>query len=214
MNKDAMQSTGLNNIQGKFADFKVHLSRDHQSATMLVPKDNGGNDLTLGEWNYAEVHSPDGTTSSDQISLHLLGDHVGSAGSWTTVGLVKSYGESRATVDNDQPNVPSAASDDPLVNMFDHGTVQDEIINSLEAENDNAPYSTSDYPGSDANHPKPLVVQQTTLGADGRATVGGFTAMCGVLELETTSPIASDVYSVLVELAPGSYRGVGAEVIA
>jgi hypothetical protein len=214
MNKDAMQSTGLNNIQGKFADFKVHLSRDHQSATMLVPKDNGGNDLTLGEWNYAEVHSPDGTTSSDQISLHLLGDHVGSAGSWTTVGLVKSYGESRATVDNDQPNVPSAASDDPLVNMFDHGTVQDEIINSLEAENDNAPYSTSDYPGSDSNHPKPLVVQQTTLGADGRATVGGFTAMCGVLELETTSPIASDVYSVLVELAPGSYRGVGAEVIA
>jgi hypothetical protein len=37
--------------------------------------------------------------------------------------------------------------------------------------------------------------------------------MCGVLELETTSPIASDVYSVLVELAPGSYRGIAAEVI-
>jgi hypothetical protein len=37
--------------------------------------------------------------------------------------------------------------------------------------------------------------------------------MCGLLELETTSPINSDVYSVLVELAPGNYRGVAAEVI-
>lgn len=61
--------------------------------------------------------------------------------------------------------------------------------------------------------PKPLVVQQTTLGADGRSTVGGFSAMCGLIEVEATSPIGEDVYSILVELAPGSYRGVAAEVI-
>lgn len=214
MNRDAMESTGLNNIQGKFADFKVYLSADHRTGTVLTPQDNGGNALQMGEWNYAEVHSPDGTTGADTFQMTMLGDHVGSVGSWTTVGLIKSYGESRATVDNDQPNVPATASDDPLVNMFDHGTVQDEIITQLEAENDNAPYDVTNYPGSSTNMPKPLVVHQTTLGADGRSTMGSFNAMCGLLELETTSPLASDVYSVLVEVAPGNYRGIGAEVIA
>ena len=53
----------------------------------------------------------------------------------------------------------------------------------------------------------------STLGTDGKCTLGGFTAMCGLIEIESTSPIANDVYSVLVELAPGKYRGVHAEVI-
>jgi hypothetical protein len=97
--------------------------------------------------------------------------------------------------------------------MFDDGTITDERLNNLEGENDNPPYDIVSYPGDDLNGPKPIVVQQTTLGADGRATVGGIEAMCGLLEIETTSPINSDVYSVLVELAPGSYRGVAAEVI-
>jgi hypothetical protein len=37
--------------------------------------------------------------------------------------------------------------------------------------------------------------------------------MCGLIEIEAKSPIANDVYSVLVELAPGNYRGVAADVI-
>lgn len=200
-------------VKGKFSDFKINLSNDFRTTTKLVPKDNGGNNLVLGEWDYATLVSPDGTTSADSLELHLLGDHVGSAGAWTSVGLVKSYGASRQTVDTDQPYTPSTASDDPIVNMFDDGTVVDEIVQLQEDENDSPPYSRDGYAGGSSNHPKPLVVQQTTLGADGRATVGGFTAMCGVVEIETTSSVASDVYSVLVELAPGSYRGIGAEVI-
>ena len=60
--------------------------------------------------------------------------------------------------------------------------------------------------------PKPLVVQDTTL-MDGRSTVGGFNAICGLIEIETKSPLQNDVYSVLVELAPGKYRGIHAESI-
>jgi hypothetical protein len=37
--------------------------------------------------------------------------------------------------------------------------------------------------------------------------------MRGLIEIESTSPIANDVYSVLVELAPGKYRGIKADVI-
>lgn len=213
MHGNTISLGGTDNLQGKFSDFKINLSNDFRTATKLVPKDNGGNNLVLGEWDYATMVSPDGTTSADAFELHLLGDHVGSAGAWTSVGLVKSYGASRQTVDNDQPYTPSTASDDPLVNMFDDGTVVDEIVQLQEDENDNAPYSRDGYAGGSSNHPKPLVVQQTTLGADGRATVGGFTAICGVVEFETTSSVASDVYSLLVELAPGNYRGIAAEVI-
>jgi len=212
MNKTAMADAGNTDVSGAYADFKVYLSADSRSATLLLPKDNGGNNLTLGEWNYAEIQSPDGTTGADAFTLHLLGDHVGSAGAWNSVGLAKSYGDARTTVDNDQPNVPTTLADDPIANMFDHGTVTDEVLASLGAENDNAPYSVTLYPGGD-NHPKPIVVQQTTLGADGRSSVGGFSVMCGVLEFEASSPVANDVYSVLVELAPGKYRGIAADVI-
>jgi hypothetical protein len=200
-------------IKGTWSDFKVYLSRDMQTGTVLDPRDNGGNAYNSGDWNYSKLVSPDGTTSADDFDLHMLGDHVVANNLYTSVGLIKSYGESRVTVDVDQPNVQSTVSDDPLVNVFDDGTVTDEVINLLEGDNDNAPYGTYNYPGDDANAPKPIVVQQTTLGTDAKATMSGFSALCGLIELETTSPVANDIYSVLVEIAPGNYRGLKADVI-
>jgi hypothetical protein len=212
MNKKATMGIS-GDISAKFADFKVYLTDDHRTGTKLEPLDNGGNTGTGGEWTYSQMTSPDGTTSADEFALHLLGDHNGAAGAYVSVGLVTSYGQSRATVDVDQPNTPTGIEDDPLVNIFDDGTVTDEVIANLVAHGDNPPYDMDDYPGGVANYPKPMVVQDCTLGTDGRATVGGFTALCGLIEVESKSPNPSDVYSVLVELAPGSYRGVSADVI-
>ena len=212
MNKLAMDTLG-DGVKPTFHDFKVYLTDDHRTGTKLTPVDNGGNSLELGEWEYVAFESPDGTTSADEFTAHLLGDHNGNAGSRVSVGLVKSYSQTRATVQNTTPDLPGGASDDPLVNLFDDGTVLDEIVNNLETLNDQSPYQPDNYPGGASNMRKPSVVQQTTLGSDGRSTVGGFTAICGLVEIEATSPIANDVYSVLVELAPGSYRGIGAEVI-
>lgn len=211
MNKDALKQVS-GNITGTWSDFKVYLSNDMRTASVLTPLDNGSNAYLDGEWDYSEMLSPDGTTDVDAFFLHMLGDHVGSAGSRTSVGLIKSYGESRATVQSGDPNVPNEASTDPLVNVFDYGTTIDDVIQDLEFHNDIPPYNIASYPGDDLNAPKPIVVQDTTL-MDGRATLGGFTALCGLLELEIKSSLASDVYSVLVELAPGKYRGIHAESI-
>lgn len=194
-------------------DFRVYLSNDHRTGTVLNPLDNGGNGISGGDWSYSRYHSPDGTTSADTFNLHMLGAHVGSSGSFTSIGLIQSYGDGRATVQLNNPNVPAALDDDPIANLFDDGTQVDEIAADLRTIGEDAPYDTVQYPGSGSNHPKPLVVQQTTLGADGRASVGGFTAMCGLIEVETTSPIEDDVYSILVELAPGKFRGIAADVI-
>jgi len=211
MNADAtMQSAG--NMEGAWADFKVYMSYDMKTGTVLNPIDNGNNAVTAGEWVYTNLVTPDGTTSSDEFTLHMLGNHVGSAGARNSAGLIKSFGESRPTVNDLTPNVPNDAADDPLLNVFDYGTTVDEVIDNLLTDGDKPPYSTGEYPGDDANMPKPLVVQDTILD-NGKATVGGFIAMCGLLEIESTSPVNNDTYSVLVELAPGNYRGIKADVI-
>ena len=211
MDKIAQEQTS-GNIGATWRDFKVYLTTDMNGGSNLSPVDNGGNAADNGEWIYSRLITPDGTTGDDEFLLHLLGDHTGSVGAWGSVGLIKSYGESRATVQTGDPNVPGTASDDPLVNVFDYGTTIDEVIDNLEAHNDIPPYDIDEYPGSDGNMPKPLITQDTTL-VDGRAVMGGFNAMCGLLELEAKSPIANDTFSVLVELAPGKYRGIHAEMI-
>ena len=218
MQKKALEASGLK-ITPTWNDFKVYLSYDMVSGTKPVPLDNGGNALSLGEWSYSTYKSPDGTTGADSMVAHMLGAHNGTPGSGAmgSIGLIQSYGDSRATVNNDSPTVQSDADDDPLVNLFDDGTVVDEVISDMRTKNEDAPYDIVNYAGDGANHSKPVVVQQTTLGADGRASVGGFTAMCGLIEVEITTPVASDpgdAYSVLIELAPGSYRGIAADVIA
>lgn len=213
MQKDALKAAG-SDLRGTYNDFKVYLSDDHRTGTQLTPLDNGGNSMSYGDWSYSDFITPDGTATIDEFVVSLLGDHVGAAGSRTLVSLVRSFEESRATVSTaPSPETFNVDGDDPLMNMFDSGTQHDEVIEKMLTDGEDPPYDVNDYPGTPGNMPKPLVVQQTTLGADGRATVGGFSAMCGLIEVETTSPVASDVYSVLVELAPGKYRGIAAEVI-
>lgn len=211
MNKESTMGIS-GSVAGTWSDFKVYLSDDMRTGNVVGIKDNGGNFYASGEWVYSQLVSPDGTTSADEFNLHMLGAHVGSAGAWTSVGLVESYGDARATVQFTDPSVPAAASDDPLVNVFDDGTQDDEVIDNLEEQNDTPPYNHGLYPGGDGNGPKPNVVQDTVL-VDGRAVVGGFNALCGLVEVEVTSTVPNDVFSILVELAPGNYRGIAAEVI-
>jgi len=213
MDKEASENLS-GNIRGTWSDFKVYLSNTMRSGTVLQPMDNGGGLYLPGEWVYTRLVTPDGTTSSDAFYLHMLGDHQGSPGSWSAISLIKSYGQSRATVQAADPNIPGVASDDPIVNVFDYGTTVDEVVNLMEGDNDDPPYDLYDYPGQGGNDngPKPAVFQDSTI-VDGRAVMGGFNAMCGLLEIESTSSLPNDTYSVLVELAPGSYRGIKADVI-
>lgn len=202
------------NLKSTWHDYKLRsIGAYAPTPTYEIPIDNGGGQLALGEWTYSVYQSPDGTTSADAYTAYMLGDHTGTAGNYSSVGLVKSYAETRPTVDNNSPEMTQVNYNDPLLNIFDHGTVVDEIAANLAEHNEDPPYSRDIYPGESGNMSRPLVVQQTTLGADGRASVGGFAAMCGLVEVETTSPIANDVYSVLIELEQGNYRGINAGVI-
>jgi len=214
MQSKALEATGLN-IAPTWNDFKAYLSYDMVSGTKPVPRDNGGNALSLGEWTYSTYQSPDGTTSNDSMVCHMLGGHNGTPGSGSmgSVGLIQSFGDSRATVNNDSPTVQSAALDDPIANLFDDGTVHDEIIGDMRTKNEDAPYDLLTYAGEGGNHPKPLVVQETTLGTDGKAVLGGFAAMLGQIEVEISSPFAAVIYGVVEEQGLGNNRGIKADVI-
>ena len=212
-NKRAMEASS-GSAAGKYADFKVRgLHSGATGPTFLVPKDNAGNSLQYGEWVYSQFISPDGTTSSDSMYCHLLGGHAGSAGSLTSVGLVESYGRNRVTVSANTPGQPLDTDDDPLANLFDAGTQHDELIERLESDNDNPPYDRLNYGGDGSNMPRPIVVQHGTLGSDGRVVLGGFAAVAGLLEIEVKSPIPNDVYSILIELREGSFKGIAAEAL-
>lgn len=213
MNKEASHAVS-NDVAGTWSDFKVFMTPEHENGgTVLNPIDNGGNAFSAGEWTYSNLVTPDGTTGADEFLLTMLGNHVGSAGARRTVSLCRSYGESRATVNPDDPNTPGTIADDPLNNVFDYGTAVDEVLQNAMEDSDNPPYHITQYIGGLTNGPKPSVAQMSTLGTDGKCTLAGFSAMCGLIELESKSPIANDVYNVLVELAPGSYRGIKADVI-
>jgi hypothetical protein len=214
MKKKATEASSMSNLDGKYADFKIRgLHGGAAFPTFLVPKDNGGNNLSLGEWDYTVFQSPDGTTGTDNYLCHLLGPHAGSVGNFTSVGLVESFGNNRVTVTSNTPGQPLEGDDDPLANLFDDGAQNDEILANIQSNNDSPPYDRLEYPGSADNMPRPVVVQHGTLGADGRVVLGGFAAVAGLIEFEATSPIENDVYSVLIELREGSFKGIAAEAI-
>lgn len=207
--KEAM--SGVDMKKARYNSFKIRgLHAGAPSPTYEIPRDNGGNPLILGEWTASNFHSPDGTTGADVYSTHILGPHVGTSGAFSSVGLVESYGNTRSTVSNNVPN-PIQDTDDPLANIMDDGTVIDERLGEATFNGDEPPYDIDEYAGSAGNMSRPLVVQHGTLGADGRVTLGGFAAVHGLLEFETSSPIANDVYSILVELKEGSFKGIKAE---
>lgn len=211
MNKNASRNLS-SDVAGTYDDFKVYLSNTHRTGTELSPNDNGGNNVQPGEWVYSQFVTPDGTATHDEFETGLLGTDVGAAGTRTYVGLIRSYALSRATVQVDSPNVDINVRDDPLVNVLDSGTQIDEVLENLIQNGDNTPYNTGAYPGGTTNMPLPVVVQDTTI-VDGKATVGGFSAICGLIEVEAKTQQPNDVLSILVEVAPGNYRGVAAEVI-
>jgi hypothetical protein len=214
MKSKALEASSSNKNDGKYADFKIRgLHGGAALPTFLVPLDNGGNSLQFGDWDYTVFQSPDGTTGSDGYSCHLLGPHAGSSGNYTSVSLVESFGRNRVTVPANVPGQPAETDDDPLANLFDAGTTHDEIIDAIEGYNDAPPYDRLNYAGGGSNMTRPLVVQHGTLGSDGRVTLGGFAAVAGLIEIEVTSPIADDVYSVLVEVKEGSYKGIAAEAL-
>lgn len=201
-----------------WSDFKVYLSADHKTAGSIQALDNGNNGVAVNEWRYSLFSSPDSTggAAADQYDVKLLGNHDGGIGNYSCVGLIDAYAESRRTVQIDDTG-DEMVGNSPWIQLFDDGETLDEVLSEMKIDGDEPPYDLDIYTGLTGNMPKPLVREFKSLvnyqagGANAPSvSFGGFSAPCGLLEIEVSSLTPSDTVDVLIELAPGDYKGVKA----
>ena len=211
-------------IAGKWADYKVRLDVEHQSGGTLAPLDGQGNPYLAGEWIYSTYTMPQHVVNAatgeplpaDITTAHLLGDDLGVPGALTSIGLVKAYAESRATVFDNNPNVPAGMSDSFFNLLTDSGSQEPELSLEIEFQNDDPPYDLLNYPGSVANAPTPID-SEFSLASVGQPTgiLSPFVAQCGLIRLNNEAflngaQVTAAAMTVRVTVMAGKYKGIAA----
>ena len=178
----------------------MYWSDGHRDATIMTDDDETDpkafatvNGLEYGEWDYTPFTTPDGTTGADEFTLHLYGTHEGTTSNITGVGLLKSYFESRKSpigwrdMTMGSESTQPFDSNDPLLNLLDHGTVVDEIASDLYDKNDKPPWPTdADGLKNAWNKPKVIAAGNTITPAGGAGVtyVRGMKVPFGLLNLQ------------------------------
>ena len=203
----------------KYHDFKVYLNSLHQSTGSTQPSLHGINGaqtpLVSDEWKYSEFVSADddgdGTQQADNFTVHLLGGHTGTSDNWTSVGLIKSYAESRTTVAQETPNDYPVDTTDPLMNVFDFSSEEqmNDIIEGLRDDNDRPPYQLTVYPGETTNSLQHVARIGTEVGVGRVGRASGFCAPFGLICVDPHG--IDSAFRVVLNLAVGTYHGVYAE---
>ena len=212
----------------KYHDFKVYMNDTHRQRGSMNPvmsTINGGTtEYEADEWEYSRFVTADSdgdlqngevNQEADDFFVHMLGGHTGDTDNWTSVGLIKSYAESRTTVPNQGSTSgnPDTNVDitDPLLNVFDFSSEEqmNDIIENLINHNDQPPYNQNAYVGelsTSLQHVARIGTEQG-VGRIGRAA--GFCAPMGLLCVDPFG-VSTD-FRLVLNLAPGTYHGVYAE---
>jgi len=203
-----MVSTTLKNKEGlrsgKWNDFKVHLFS--HSETKAYAEDSNGDRLSSGEWDYSTMSQPrlidpddDGglefDEDMDQWDMHICGNHQGSAPNFQSVGLIKSWFESRSQIDNSGHPSDVPDIEDPLANLFSIIDNDNEKVTIIEDEGDQPPYSRSNPFGITGLSP----VSIADNGASPSITpvgnsVHGFQALCGLVSVVVSGSGTTEVF--------------------
>ena len=208
-----------NGIRPKYHDFKVHMTSGMQSTGSANPSLHNvagtATQHTADDWVYSKMVSADADTDplqeADDFEVHMIGTHTGSSDNWTSVGLIKSYADSRARPHVTAPITDSGLAADPLLNIFDFSGEEqmNDIIANLEDDNDAPPYNLDSYVGESSVSLQHVarVGTEVGLGRVGRAS--GFCAPFGLICVDSQS--ISTAFRVVLNLAQGTYHGVYAE---
>ena len=144
-------------VAGKWRDFKIQLEKGQTSGNTLNSIDGASVPFTVGDWEYSMFVMPQHDVNPAtglpldalQYTATLMGDDSNVA-----VGvidgkrsLVKAYADSRATVQDIDPNVPAGMSTSFFNLLTDSGSQEPELADIIEDENDKPPYDVDDYVG-------------------------------------------------------------------
>lgn len=217
MNRRALENTndGSASKASRWNDFRIYMNDAHRTDTTDRPRftDVEGGLVMQDEYKYTRMHSIDGGTD-DEFQLHMMGEHNGSAGSFNSVSLLEAYEETL--------HQPLQISEEPdfdtgvWANLYDVGGETDDIIDDLVQDYDAPPYSRLVFPGmkdgSSNNCKAPWSVREVHIEASNNsAMVGGFEVPCGLIVVETDNSANNNTIGLIIELAPGKYKGVMAE---
>jgi len=222
------QEAGASGYRGKYHDFKVYMSYTHQQNGDVNPSlyDINANYHTFqaDNWDYSQFVSADdnqdGNGDADEFVVHMIGDHVNAQGGngaipqgWHSIGLIKSYQESRARVqagpllDSDMPN-------DPLINVFDFSSEEqmNDILENLDQHNDAPPYDQDNMIGIGQSSMQHVARLGLEAGAGRVARAAGFCAPLGLICIDPSANTQSmGDYRVVLNIAAGTYHGVYGE---
>lgn len=213
---------------GKYNDFKVYLNRHQFTSNALHAVDSNGHILgdALGEWDYSTLttedpklskdtnsSNPDGQNYEmsvpDQFELMITGvTQTTAPGDHSRVSLLQSWFESRPEVKSDDPQMPAAASTDPLANLFDAGDVDDDRLEVIMIEGDQAPYDENSAWGYSKNNNEIADLQRVSSAQSSVANpivpVHGFQALCGLVQVDVSN--ASTAWELVLDV---ECNGVG-----
>jgi hypothetical protein len=204
----------------KYHDFKVYMSDLHRTTGTASPAlhtiNGTSTDFISDEWAYSVFTSADSdgdaTQDADEFYVHMLGGHNGSSTNWHSVGLIKSYGESRQRPPTfGTPEIDVNAITDPLVNLFDFSEEEqlNDIIENLDQLNDEAPYNRLLYVGEGTTSMQHVARIGTEVGVGRVGRAAGFCAPFGLICVDPHG--VDTAFRVVLNLAVGTYHGVYAE---
>ncbi|AXH77484.1 MAG: hypothetical protein [Circoviridae sp.] len=215
-------------IDGKWADYKVFFDTAHKlqvsAGNNLDAQDSEGVDTIAGAWLYSQYvlpqHEVDAATGlplpADQTFAHLLGPDQLAGGGFSSVGLVNAYAESRATVFDNNPNVPAGFDSSFFNQLTDSGSQEPELAIVIAGANDDPPYDLLEYPGGATNSVNGWI---SSIGATtSTVPVGhlpGFIAQCGLVKVVVRAYLDGELVpapdiTINFDIAPGMYKGVAA----
>lgn len=206
---------------GKWSDFKVWLSQDHVTDTdILLPIDIEDTVVAQGEWNYADIAFVSNLLDYDRQNVWMLGDNDFNATPplASGVGVIQCYQEILA-IPQGNPDLPADFDESVIFGMNPAASqvVQQKTLDDIVEENDEPPYSAPYLVGSLQNAKNALAVREMGILSDSQATatVGGFPVPLGLLCVETyVKGGTENTIGLILEIVPGTYKGVMAESYA
>lgn len=191
---------------GKWNDFKVRLTGEVTASLYRTAVDAKGEPISTGEWNYSTLSQPklidpdeDGglefDANMDQYDLHIVGDHNGTVENYTSVGLIRSWYDSRPVPQSPEPiDVPNIQ--DPLANLFEVEDDDNERVYYIQSEGDTPPYNKNAPfgmvgTGTDKGGLAPVAIADNDASGARTQALGsqivGFQALCGLIQVDVNT---------------------------
>ena len=206
-------------ILPKYHDFKVFMSNLHRTTGTSMPSLYSINSQHRvygpDEWAYSQLVSADddgdAQQEADNFYVHMLGIHDGSDANWNSVGLIKSYAETRPRPQSSAPRTDTQVAADPLLNLMDYSSEEqvNDIVTRLAEDNDTTPYENDVYVGEISSSMSQVTRLVTTADMGRVATAPGFCAPLGLICVDPQN--TATAFRLVINLAPGTYHGCYAE---